>query len=373
MAARLEAFFLREWQHGSGWQLFLRPISWIYQAIVAARRAMYSAGIYKSHRVAVPVIVVGNITVGGTGKTPVVLALAEYFKRQGARPGIATRGYMRGDMRGPGMVIHVVPDSMTPSSSASLGDEAVLLSQRSGVPVFAGAKRVDVANALLAQFPQTNLVVCDDGLQHYALHRDVEIAVVDASRGFGNAQCLPAGPLREAVSRLDSVDCIILNQTGGAQKAERARELAQTPSLTRANVPVFEMTYGRERMMRVGPNAEALSPLQPTDFVQSTVGKRIVAIAGIGNPQRFFDQLRALGIPLHDTISFPDHHRYAIADIRTIEADLILMTEKDAVKCRELASIDERLWMMQVDAELPEAFYEFVLKKTQHVARPKVT
>jgi tetraacyldisaccharide 4'-kinase len=382
--AWLEAFLLREWQQGSGWQLLLRPISWFYQTVVAARRAMFSAGILKSHRVSVPVIVIGNITVGGTGKTPIVLELAKRLTAYGMQPGIITRGYTRRSSRAsayPRGVIHVVAPTMSPPTVES--DEAILLAERSGVPVFAGARRFEAARALLQAFPSTSVIISDDGLQHYALKRDVEVAVFDATRGIGNGATLPAGALREPIGRLRKVDCVVLNNPNpdkqlrpqlpdaavkavvGAMFESLALELV----LAASEVPIFEMQYRDARMVKLGtPDTKrATDVVSPDTFIKAAMGKRVTAIAGIGNPGRFFSHVRGLGISLDDVIEFPDHHDYRIQDLREIDADLILMTEKDAVKCRQFAGVDERLWMMQVDADLPDAFFEFVLKKISHV------
>ncbi|MCA2999608.1 MAG: tetraacyldisaccharide 4'-kinase [Rhodocyclaceae bacterium] len=372
--ARLETFLLREWQRVSGWQLFLQPVSWVFQLLVWVRRKAFALGILPSRRPGRPVIVIGNISVGGTGKTPLVLALVSFFQSQAKTPGILTRGYMpSSNLRVPaaGSVIHVIPQT-TPAENPAFADEAVLLSECSSAPVFAGANRVAVAAMLLQRYPSTDVLICDDGLQHYALQRDIEIAVVDASRGFGNGFCLPAGPLREPIARLACVDCIVLNgasndgqfQAKTPEEADRMASLAL--QLSAINVPVFEMTYADARMRQLGVGQANAPYLSPTAFCDLHQGKRIVAIAGIGNPARFFTQLASLGVVLAGKFAFPDHHPFGISDLRSIDADIILMTEKDAVKCRLYAASDKRLWSMRVDAKLPEAFFEFVLKKLPH-------
>ena len=378
--AWLEAFLVREWQRVSVWQVFLQPVSWVFQLLVWVRRRAFASGMFRSSRAGRPVIVVGNISVGGTGKTPLVLALSSFFQRHARAPGILTRGYMpRSNSRVPdaGSVIHVIPQA-TPTNNPAFSDEAVLLSECSSAPVFAGANRAAAAETLLQRYPSTDVIVCDDGLQHYAMHRDIEIAVVDASRGFGTGFCLPAGPLREPISRLAFVDCVVLNsarkdgqfQAKMPEEARRMESLAL--QLSAMNVPVFEMTYADARMHQLSVGQAEAEYLAPTAFCDLQQGKRIVAIAGIGNPARFFAQLTSLGVVSREQIAFPDHHQFAIDDLRNIDADVILMTEKDAVKCRKFASFDKRLWSMRVDAKLPDAFFEFVLKKTQNVTRPKV-
>ncbi len=379
MAGRVEAFFLREWQQGSAWQILLQPLSWLYRAVIVIRKLGFAGGYFRADKIDVPVIVVGNISVGGTGKTPIVLALTQWLAARGKHPGIVTRGYARGNAHVvplPGSVIHVVAPSFASADVSS--DEAQLLAERSGLPVFAGSKRARVAKVLREKFPETSVIVSDDGLQHYALRRDVEIAVVDGTRGFGNGHLLPAGPLREPIERLRQVDCIVLNNphpdspVQSSVDSGAARLAALRATLARSAVPVFEMTYRNARMVKLGPSdaSSAVDALSPGSFADATSGKRIVAIAGIGNPDRFFSQVRGLGVTLSGTLAFPDHHDYRVQDIRAVEADVILMTEKDAVKCREFAGVDERLWMMRVDAALPDAFFEFVLKKIDHVARP---
>lgn len=373
--ARLEAFLLREWQRVSGWQLFLQPVSWVFQLLVWVRRKAFASGILRSRRPDRPVIVIGNISVGGTGKTPLVLALVSFFQSRAKTPGILTRGYMPSSnpqVPAAGSVIHVITQA-TPADNPALPDEAVLLGECSSAPVFAGANRLAVAATLLQRYPSTDVLICDDGLQHYALQRDIEIAVVDASRGFGNGFCLPAGPLREPITRLACVDCIVLNgaSNDGQFQAKTPEEAGRMESLalqlSAINVPVFEMTYADARMRQLGVGQANAPYLSPTAFCDLHQGKRIVAIAGIGNPQRFFTQLASLGVVLAGKLAFPDHHPFEISDLRSIDADIILMTEKDAVKCRMFAALDKRLWSMRIDAKLPEAFFEFVLKKLAHV------
>ena len=391
MAARLETFLLREWQRVSAWQVLLQPLSWIFRSLVWSRRQAFALGIFQSRRirysvgnpvggqvggpVGCPIIVVGNISVGGTGKTPLVLALVCYLQQQKKMPGILTRGYMPKSgwkLAISPTIIHVVPDASAQDNPA-LPDEAMLLSERSCVPVFAGANRVAAGARLLQDFPATDLLVCDDGLQHYAMQRDVEIVVVDASRGFGNGFCLPAGPLREPLSRLAQVDCIVLNcaSIDGHLETKMPEESRPAVSLhgqlSSLGLPVFEMTYADARMQRLAVELREVESLSPLAFCDLHRGRRIVAVAGIGNPGRFFDHLRSLGLVLQNQVAFPDHHRFAISDLRNIEADVILMTDKDAVKCRQFAAVDQRLWSMRIDAKLPATFYEFVLKKATHV------
>ena len=328
----------REWQRLGGGALVLLPLAVVFSAVVAVRRFLYRARILPRWRARVPVIVVGNITVGGTGKTPVVLAIIEMLQSRGCNPGVIARGYGRVPRReaDPLGVVAVYPDIATPEL---FGDEPVLIARRARVPVFVGADRPAAARALLDAHREVDVLVSDDGLQHYALERDVEIAVVDGDRLFGNGLPLPAGPMREPVSRLHEADAIVVN--GGDAASLR---------LPRC----LPMRLGHERFAMVSGNREATVE----EFAAMARGHRVVAVAGIGNPDRFFAQLARLGI-VGRGLDFPDHHAYQPAELRLPGVDLIVMTEKDAVKCAAFA--DARMWFMRVEAILPPEFENFVL------------
>ena len=339
----MEAWFLREWQRTSLWQIGLRPVSWLFGLMVATRRFLFRAGWLGSERIEVPVIVVGNITVGGTGKTPLVLALAELLTRAGFKPGIITRGYRRDSSRDAATPItQVVPGK----TDGSVGDEAALLANRSGVPVYAGSRRVEVAHALLKDHPEVDVIVSDDGLQHYALRRDLELCVIDGARGLGNGALLPAGPLREPPSRLAEVDAVVINGDNTMVSAA-------------TNVPAFSMALAKESFVPLRDGESLTTEVWRAKFS----GKKIAAIAGTGNPARFFSHIAGLGVEAGMTRAFADHHPFVAADLKAIDAEIILMTEKDAVKCLTFA--DNRMWFMRVDAVLPDAFGEFVLKRLQ--------
>lgn len=335
------------------------------------RRAAFSLGIKSSYTLPQPVIVVGNISVGGTGKTPLVAALCEALQRAGRTPGIITRGY-----------------GAHGTTQAGLADEATLLHTRTGAPVVANAARVTAGETLLTEHPDVNVIISDDGLQHLALSRDIEIAVVDGARGFGNGFLLPAGPLRERVSRLNHVDCIVLNDALSlmavqdentskdghlqAQLPENARQMASFNALQNmlaaSGKPVFTMRYDNERFVSLANETR----MSPAHFIAAAARKRVAAIAGIGHPQRFFAHLATLGANLESTHAFPDHHAFTEEDFANIDAELILMTEKDAVKCHALPdALKSRMWMMQIDAVLPAAFTEFILKRLRDVTRPE--
>jgi tetraacyldisaccharide 4'-kinase len=316
----------REWTRTSDWQLLLRPVSWVFRLLSALRRAAYHLGLLKTRRLPVPVIVVGNISVGGTGKTPLVIWLAQQLQAAGMHPGIISRGY-RGK--------HGLPIPVSAySNPAEVGDEPVMLAERTQLPVFVGRDRAAAGLALLQVHPECGVIISDDGLQHYRLGRNVEIAVVDGVRRFGNGQLLPAGPLREPETRLDGVDAVVCN-------GETADE------------DVFLMQL-QPRVFR-----NLLDPGK-TATAEYFAGKKLLAIAGIGHPPRFFAQLGKLGLDI-ETRAFPDHHAYTPDDLPSGSADAILMTEKDAVKCRAFARPE--WWYLEVEAQLNHALLERVLKK----------
>jgi tetraacyldisaccharide 4'-kinase len=330
----------REWERRGGGALIFLPFTLLYGAVVAVRRLLYRHGVLRSWRADVPVIVVGNINAGGTGKTPVVLAIVELLRTHGWNPGVVARGYGRVPPReqDPRGVVRVLPDVATPEH---FGDEPVLIARRSLVPVYISPDRPAAVRALLADHPEVNVIVSDDGLQHYALGRDIEVAVVDGERRFGNGLLLPSGPLREPASRLRSVDAIVMNG-GGAAVAQ--------------DVPHFAMRLGDERFVALTQGRH----MSAAEFALHARGQRVVAIAGIGHPPRFFEHLAALGLAARG-IAFPDHHAYQGGDLRLPQADLIVMTEKDAVKCAAFA--DARMWFLRVEALLPGAFDEFLLTR----------
>lgn len=323
------------WYGLTPWHVVLLPLSILFGLVAALRRVLYRAGLLRAIRLPVPVIVVGNISVGGTGKTPLVLWLADFLRQQGYHPGIVSRGY-GGGTQGVAAV-----DAR--SEPAVVGDEPLLLARKSGCPVWVGRDRVAAGNALLRAHTECDVLVSDDGLQHYRLGRDLEIVVVDGERKFGNGLLLPAGPLREGVSRLGSVDAVVVN--GGSLKA--AMRLRNE----------FEMSL----------EGEVFSNLRQPELRAGAAdfgGKRLHAVAGIGNPQRFFAHLRRLGLAFEEH-AFPDHYAYRPQDLDYGDADALLMTEKDAVKCAGFA--DERVWALAVEAVMPPAFGQTILQKLRDI------
>lgn len=317
-----------QWASFTPWQIFLLPLSVLFFLIVLARRLAYRLGLARRYRLPVPVIVVGNLNVGGTGKTPLVLWLAEFLRSHGYHPGIVSRGY--GSRASTPQSVSATSDPMF------VGDEPVLLAQRAQCPVWVGKRRVDVARALLGARPDCDVLISDDGLQHYALRRDVEVVVVDGLRRFGNGLPLPAGPLREPLSRLQSVDAVVVNG-GSIASGEYAMQLVGN----------------RFRQLR--------QPVIATP--EDLMGRRLHAVAGIGAPSRFFAYLRKLGLQVIEH-PFPDHHIYQPHELQFENADAILMTEKDAVKCAAFAP--PNAWMLAVDAEVDAAFGNKILDKLRN-------
>lgn len=293
----------------------LLPLSWLYCAVASARRKLYQAGLKKSYAASAPLVVFGNIVVGGSGKTPLLIAVCEFIKEKGFKPGVVSRGY--------GGSVVGIKQVQENDTAGLVGDEPLMIFQRTDVPVVVGADRVAAVNYLL-QNNQCDIVLSDDGLQHYRMQRNIEIAVVDASRGFGNGFCLPAGPLRERVSRLKNTDIVVYNG---------AEDSVETCSYSLKIIDVCQLS---------GEQSVSLS---------SFVGKKVHAVAGIGHPPRFFSQLREAGIDVFEH-AFADHHVYSQADFSGWQNDCILMTEKDAVKCRQLSLPDA--WQVNVSAVFSE-------------------
>ena len=305
----------------------LLPVSWLFRLLVGVRRSLYRCGVMRSYSLPVPVIVIGNLTVGGSGKTPLVLWLVERLRETGWRPGIVSRGY--------GRAAEGVQSVSADSASALVGDEPLLLARRSGVPVFVGRDRVAAGNALLKAHPDCDVIVSDDGLQHYRLQRSVEIAVFDG-RGAGNAQVLPAGPLREPLQHVSALTAVVWNAAGEAQALNQ-----RVP----AGLPQFAMRL-------VGRRFFSLTDVQRSCTVEELNGKRLYAMAGIGDPARFFIQLESMGLEF-EAHPFPDHHNYMASDLAFAHDGVLLMTEKDAVKCAAL--ITHEAWVLPVEAHLDMA------------------
>ena len=312
------------WYNKGGITLLLLPFSWLFCAVAIVRRFLYGVGVLKVHHLPVPVIIVGNISVGGTGKTPLVTWLVELLRVQGYTPGIVSRGYGGGASHWPQQV-------RADSDPRMVGDEAVLLARRTACPMAVGPNRVDAAKALLSH-TDCDIIVADDGLQHYALGRDIEIVVIDGVRRFGNQHCLPAGPLREPLGRLETVDLVVTNGVAGARE--------------------YHMELMPTRLHNLASSNKNMS-------LDHFVGKTVHAIAGIGHPERFFRQLETHGLTVIEH-PFPDHHPFEAADIIFSDTLPVLMTEKDAVKCQAFAN--EQHWSVPVDAKLDERMMPLLMR-----------
>lgn len=320
----------RQWYGFTPWHVLLLPLAFVFGLLAAVRRTLYRWGWLPVARLPVPVVVVGNISVGGTGKTPLVIALAKLLREAGYHPGIVSRGHGR---RGTA-VCPVRADS----SAAEVGDEPVLIAARAGCPVWVGRQRAAAAQALLAQHPDVDVILCDDGLQHYALARDVEIAVVDARRWLGNGQLLPAGPLREPAWRLKTVDAVVIN--GWLPGAPLKRH-------------EFTMRLAGDLLYNLRNPALKARP-------ETFAGQTLWAVAGIGHPERFFEHLRRLGLAIRP-VAFPDHHAYGPGDLAPAGKAPVVMTEKDAVKCVDFAG--DEVWVLPVEAQLDPRLAPAILEK----------
>lgn len=321
----------QHWYRVTPLHLLLYPLSLLFQLLAAFRRGMFRVGLLASVKLPVPVIVVGNITVGGTGKTPFTLWLAQQLIEAGWHPAIISRGY-RSEGDTDSREVH------KEDSASTVGDEPSLMSRRALCPVWIGRDRPAAALALLQAHPECNVIISDDGLQHYRLQRDVEIAVIDGVRRFGNGMLLPAGPLREPVSRLREVDAVVIN--GGPPDT-------------------------KEGTLMSLQGTQFHNLLDPSQIISAAdfSGLKVHAIAGIGHPERFFLHLQQLGLQ-PETHAFPDHHSYTCDEITPQHADAILMTEKDAVKCTAFAT--KKHWVLQVDAQVAPSLFNLITEKLSH-------
>jgi tetraacyldisaccharide 4'-kinase len=317
---------VKAWYRGDPWLYLLRPLEVVFRCVVALRASLYRLGLLNTYRADVPVVVVGNITVGGTGKTPVVIALVQSLQQQGVRVGVISRGYGASGLASPRRV-------EAGSTAQQCGDEALLIHRRTACPCVVAPSRAAAAQALLAR-ESVDLLISDDGLQHYALERDMEIALLDNERGTGNGFCLPAGPLREPVKRLQSVDYVLYRN--GTDPEQAVHYTADA---------LINLTTGEQRVAE-----------------PALLSGDIHAVAGLGQPAQFFDRLRRLGFDPVDH-HFPDHHCYTGADFAGMAGKPIIMTEKDAVKCAGLAGNDA--WYLKISAQLPQAVTRAVIALAQ--------
>ncbi len=322
----------------SSWIFILLPLSFIYFLIIFLRSWAYKIGIFKSIKMDVPVVIIGNITIGGTGKTPLVIWLLEKLIKLGMKPGLICSGY-NSNAKSPQEVF-------IDSEVSDVGDEALMIKLRfqegnRNIPIFVGKKKAKVGKALLNSYPDVNILISDDGLQHYELKRDFEIAVVDEVRKFGNEFLIPTGPLREPITRLNIVDALIVN--------------SRTPKTWQKNSMknhCYEMTYFGDVLVNCLKN----NHISDLDILE----KEIVAITGIGNPERFFEQLTTSGLKFKKVI-FNDHHLFTESDFKDYDDMDIIMTEKDVVKCKNFAK--ENFWFLPIYADVEEELFKKMIKK----------
>ncbi|RNF29413.1 tetraacyldisaccharide 4'-kinase [Massilia aurea] len=334
MASQLESTLTRAWLRRGPLAWALLPLALLFRLLAGLRRLLFRTGVKRAERLPVPVIVVGNIFIGGTGKTPLTIWLAQSLRAAGFNPGVISRGHGGQE----GAALEVTPQS----DPRAVGDEPLLIAARAGCPVVVGRRRVQAGQALLQAHPGVDVLIADDGLQHYALARDVEIVLFDG-RGVGNGWLLPAGPLREPPSR------------------RRDFTVVNAPEIT----PGLAAAVGGQpwRMHLAGEFAEPLLGGKRVPLAQLS-DKRIVAAAGIGNPGRFFAMLRAAGLTVGE-LPLPDHHDFLDDPFAGVDADVILITEKDAVKCRQIDHLknDPRLWVVPVTAQLDARLAEQIVEK----------
>ncbi len=320
---------------------WLKPISAVFSLLSGIRRTYFKIKKSKVYRASVPVIVVGNISVGGTGKTPLIVYLAKQLLDAGYRPGIVSRGY---GSKAPEYPYHVTADSPFTYS----GDEALLIARNTGCPVVIDPKRTAALKSL-EQTYDCNVILSDDGMQHYAMARDIEIAVIDGRRGFGNGELLPAGPLREKPERLDDVDFVIYNGESSLSFKKPSYQMTLIPS------HLCHLQTGK-----LYPIETIIDELTKKQDAGATLKQKVHAVAGIGNPARFFSSLCDCGFDIISHI-FDDHHNYSLEDISFNDEYEVVMTEKDAVKCSDFArSID---WYLRVEAQINDAFFISFLER----------
>ncbi|MBL4581938.1 MAG: tetraacyldisaccharide 4'-kinase [Gammaproteobacteria bacterium] len=334
------SFLEKAWHKRAGWLILLWPVSVLFQMLAKLRRSIQQSK-ERPADLSAPVIVIGNISLGGTGKTPLLISLSQELQEQGFKPGIISRGY-GGDA--PSYPLAVNGDSDVHES----GDEAFLIAEKTGCPVYVDPDRNAALHALLLH-EDVDVVLSDDGLQHYKLYRDLEVVVVDGQRLFSNGFCMPAGPLREPMARLKEVQYIVVN-------GEPAREI---PQLAGASTMQLEprsfvnLVTGEKR------------PFSGAPF---NMGNKLQAVTALGNPQRFYTLLGRLPYQV-ETFSFPDHHRFTAADFEQQGIDVhqpVVMTEKDAVKCRQFAK--NNFWYLSVEVNLESQFVERLIDDIRQVS-----
>ena len=335
------------WYRKAGWLILLWPVSLVFRLLASMRRR-YHSSVARAATPSLPVIVVGNISVGGTGKTPLIIGLGRALQKEGLKPGVISRGYLG---KAPYYPFKVEPASKV----EEVGDEALLIARALECPMVVDPDRVQALGKLCSDY-QCDVVLSDDGLQHYAMPRDLEIVVVDGERLFGNGWCLPAGPLREPVSRLASIPYLVVN--GEKNEADSPAELERAYTMNLKPTYLTNLLSGEKKPFRGAP---------------FNIGTTVHAVTGIGNPNRFFEVLSALPYQVvrHD---FPDHHPFSEGDFEVLGIDArqpIVMTEKDAVKCQQFAAAN--FWYLAVEVELPDEFFNKLLNDIERLVEQRST
>ena len=338
---RLTIWLDRQWQHRGWFSLSMTLFSLIVLVILAIRRQTYRLFPSRIYRAPVPVIVIGNIYVGGTGKTPAVMAVVQALQNLNRCPGVISRGY--------GIRIGKTPKIGNGQlDPAQFGDEPALIAKETGVPVSVHPSRQLAIQTLLNRYPQVDVIVSDDGLQHIALARDIEIIVQDA-RGLANGWVMPAGPLRESASRIDKVDTIITQ--------------ADQPVESKENWGIKQITMQLE--LRRFRHLQTGNTLSPADFISHVKNLSLGAAAGIGSPEKFFASLKKSGLHLTETLPLPDHHVLTPTTFNRLSTRLVVITSKDAIKCENIA--DDRLWVAEVEPKLSDkAFGDWLHQKLEN-------
>ena len=321
----IDQIFNNQYYKKSNWIYLFVPLSIFFYCISSLKKYLYRNEFLKTIKIKVPVLIIGNITLGGTGKTPLALDLIEKFLRKGLKPAIISRGY--------GGSAKNITEVFEFSDVRAVGDEALLIKAKSKIPVFIGKDRANVAKILLKKYPETSIIISDDGLQHHRLARDFEIIVIDSQRQFGNGLIFPAGPMREGISKLKQVDAVVYK---GAN----------------SNSNFYQMKYITKYFKNLLTNKEAL--------FKGIQDKKIVAITAIGNPESFFSTLEGYGLEFKK-VTYNDHYLFNKNDFIKYADYNIVMTEKDAIKCKKFAT--KNFWVLPLEIKVDERLFQNILKK----------
>jgi tetraacyldisaccharide 4'-kinase len=321
----VDQIFNNQYYKKSSWIYLLIPISIFFYIFSSLKKYLYKNGFLTTIKIKVPVLIIGNITLGGTGKTPLALNIIENFLKEGLKPALISRGY--------GARANNIKEVFESSDVRAVGDEALLIKSKSKIPVFIGKDRANVARILLKKYPETSIIISDDGLQHHRLERDYEIIVVDSQRQFGNGLIFPAGPLREGISRLKQVDAVVYKGVNN-------------------NSNFYQMKYITKHFKNLLTNKKAI--------LKDIKDKKIVAITAIGNPESFFSTLEGYDLKFKKVI-FNDHYLFNKNDFIKYADYNIVMTEKDAIKCKKFAT--KNFWVLPLETKVDERLFQNILKK----------